>query len=538
MKRSFVTRLVGGSVLLVVTIALLALCFAAGAVIDRAAADDARMLTLVASKLHLINQRAAALPARAAELNAALLEMMRALDEAPGGLQGARVYRPEVQDAVIALQAELRAGWRAELDRLRDGAAAGEQGARAAQFIAHTERLAAAAEQAIFSIYDARRSVARSFLALFATFCGVGTASAFAYSLWTLLSMRRDFSRLISFSRRISEGDFSTQPGISRSDELGELAAQLAKLSSLESLREALRTTAERLSGEYARTAEGIARSVALVKSQAHIVEDTNRGFAGIAQSVRNVAEQGAVGLAGARAGSQAVEKSLLKIARGMEQARVLQERTSRIEEVVSLIGDVADQTELLSLNAAIEAARAGEAGRGFNVVAQQVRKLADRSARAASEIADLVQSVLDAVKNIAADAKDSFATGTALKEELLRISASIKSITELAEGAANGVGQAESSLGTMQGLASETSRKVDEVAASNATLREIVRQMEQVMARFSPGPQPLMQPHLQPLPLSLGIAPVEEEQITELEAVSEEPAIEEIEELESVDER
>ena len=103
-----------------------------------------------------------------------------------------------------------------------------------------------------------------------------------------------------------------------------------------------------------------------------------------------------------------------------------------------------------------------GRPGRGFTVVAQQVRKLADRSARAASEIADLVQAVLDAVRRIAADAKESFEVSAALKSILERISATIQSITDLAQAATEGVGQADSSLGGMVGSSSDTSGLVD----------------------------------------------------------------------------
>jgi methyl-accepting chemotaxis protein len=497
------TKIIGGTVLLIVTIALLALCLGAGIMADTTVTNDARSLTSVAEKLRLIDLRARALSpnadtasVRAAreEIRLATSDMMRLLDSRAPSPVDAYIYPPEVQTAARGIDESLRGGWQAamlsftdSLARLAEGAEGPERfGALSTAFIDATERVTRAASDNVSRIYDARRNIARSFLALFALLSAAGVLSAFAYSLTTFFGMRRDFTRLISFGRRIAEGDFSASPGITRNDEIGELASQLQNMSSLESSAAALRSLGDRLSRECARLAEGVAGTVASVNNQTQLMEETNSGFEGIVSSVRKVAQNASVSLEAAQEGSRAVEKSLEKITRGMEATHVLEERTVRIEEVVSLIGDVADQTELLSLNAAIEAARAGEAGRGFTVVAQQVRKLADRSARAASEIADLVQAVLDAVRMIAADAKESFEVSAGLKSILARISTTIQSITDLAQAATEGVGQADSSLGGMVGLSSDTSGLVAELAGASKTLAEIVQQMEALINNLS----------------------------------------------------
>jgi methyl-accepting chemotaxis protein len=497
MKSSIAAKLIGGTVLLVVTIALLALCLSAGILADNTVTDDARSLTSVAERLQVINLRARALSLSAdpaslrvplEEIRSANADILRLLDTRRTSPIEAFIYPPELLTAMSGLSETLHGGWQANLLGFIDALPRAPFESLSPGFIDATEQVTGTARDIVSRIYDARQNIARSFLVLFALLSGAGILSAFAYSLWTLLAMRKDITRLVSFSRRISEGDFSSPPGIERRDEIGELTTQLRKMSSLESSVAALRTTGDRLTKECSRISEGIAGTVASVNSQAQLMEDTNNGFEGIVSSVRKVAENAAASLEAAQEGGRAVENSLEKITRGMEATRFLEERTARIEEVVSLIGDVADQTELLSLNAAIEAARAGEAGRGFTVVAQQVRKLADRSARAASEIADLVQTVLDAVRRIAADAKESFEVSGTLKSILARISTTIQSITELAETAALDVGQADSSLGSMVGSASDTSGLVAELSASSKALSEIVRQMEELIDGLSHG--------------------------------------------------
>jgi methyl-accepting chemotaxis protein len=180
------------------------------------------------------------------------------------------------------------------------------------------------------------------------------------------------------------------------------------------------------------------------------------------------------------------VEKSLEKLARGVQTARALEERATQIEEAVALIGDVADQTELVALNAAIEAARAGESGRGFTTVAQQVRKLADRSARAAVEMGDLVEAVLVGVRRMGADARESLDTGGVLKDDLQRISGGITSIAALTRAAGETAEKAGTTLAGALDMSAEATRSLKSLISAHAKLRAIIGELSTQVGRLA----------------------------------------------------
>jgi len=183
------------------------------------------------------------------------------------------------------------------------------------------------------------------------------------------------------------------------------------------------------------------------------------------------------------------VQRALAKVTEGMDAIRAaadssaqsireLDQHSSQIGEIVKLIQEVADQTNMLSLNAAIEAARAGDAGRGFAVVAQEIRMLADRSSRATQQIEELVGSIqagtnaaIAVMEQSQAEVSRGVTTVEATSEAIEAVLRSFEELSATVEGFG---GRAERAAAQMETLFAAVKAATEVAHQNNATMREL----------------------------------------------------------------
>jgi len=297
----------------------------------------------------------------------------------------------------------------------------------------------------------------------------------------------------------MASGNFSLQPGgklvpgslLANAYEMqSRLRAMISTVkeqaSQVQDMAHNLASSAGQIAGNVNRESDAVSSMASAIEelsvSTTHI-SDQGGSAKSIAADSRSRAEQGAQvvnkTVSGLLATAQEIESASGEVSR-------LGEDASRISDVVKVIKDIADQTNLLALNAAIEAARAGEQGRGFAVVADEVRKLAERTASATSEINEMSSKIgevaaraLDGMGKVVKTTRQGVADAETAQDSIVHIQQSFAEVAGVIDDISAALAEQNTAASDLAKNTEQVARMSEENSGAASSLLQLANELE-----------------------------------------------------------
>lgn len=316
-------------------------------------------------------------------------------------------------------------------------------------------------------------------------------------------SIVKPLKRAVEAGEQMAKGDFTVELPDNyrnRKDEIGllsrvfhEITSNMKAMVGQVNMNAAqVAAASQQISASAEELAVGSGTQAESVQTINELFKELSTAVSSVASSATSASELVAQTASIAAEGGTVVQQSIEGMTRVSDQVIKLQEASGRIGEIIEVIDDIAEQTNMLALNAAIEAARAGEQGRGFAVVADEVRKLAERSGEAAKQIAVIIKGMqsntADSVKAVEAGVVTTEKTGEAFDNILQMVNESSSMVMDIAAASEEQAAQAEEVLTSIESISAsteETAASSEETASTAQSLASLAEELNNMVSVF-----------------------------------------------------
>ncbi|MDO9599922.1 MAG: methyl-accepting chemotaxis protein [Azoarcus sp.] len=343
----------------------------------------------------------------------------------------------------------------------------------------------------------------------------IGVILAFSVSIIVARIIGARLANVVAAARQIAGGDLAsnTLPAPA-ADEIGQLVEAMGQMqTALRNTISDTRSNADELSRAARHLSEGVSQmeqSVGIQSSAASAiaanVEELTVSINHVSDSTGDASKLANDSDRQARDGGKTIDTLVNEINRVSEVVTAASTRigglaieSQQISNIVQVIKDIAEQTNLLALNAAIEAARAGEHGRGFAVVADEVRKLSERTAQSTREITSMVESIQNSTREVVSGIDEGVGAVANSVDHARNAGLIIENLQGMACKVAQIIGEVDVALREQSSASSEVAKRVEEIAThaeetsaatseaarSAETLNGVAARMQESVSRF-----------------------------------------------------
>lgn len=396
----------------------------------------------------------------------------------------------------------------------------------------------------LFTSFDDILQVTNSIKNITLIIIAVVTVLIISVAIWIANGMTKPIRNIVAQLRLVATGDLTSKDIVVQSkDEIGQLADNTNSMKHslrelIKQLKESSEHTAETseqlavsadqsnqtsvvITESIQAVAEGAADQAEMVTESTEALDEVAQGVQQIAEASATISEKASSTLNKAQTGKESVEKNITQmntiqqsVQNSDELTKSLIVRSQDIVKILEVITSIADQTNLLALNAAIEAARAGEHGKGFAVVADEVRKLAEESQRSSQEIASIVtiiqkeieqtsesmNAVMNEVESGVLIANNSRELFMEILELTYDVSDNITNMSATSEEISAGAEEVSASFNQISTITKNTKTSTQEVAAASEeqlagieeissaaqSLKNLAAELEKTITKFT----------------------------------------------------